>query len=135
MIAARAVCDRASNQASSHAGFSLIELLLALVIVGVIAGIALPLYQGYVDSARETVLLRNISTLEVFQEDFRMRQGAYLTSADTAAEITAAIGWAPAEGDAASYTISPVAPGSYRVQAESTDGASLCLILPARQRC
>ena len=40
------------RQAGARSGFTLIEILIALVILGMIAAIAVPSYNGYIDRAR-----------------------------------------------------------------------------------
>ncbi len=116
-------------------GFSLIELMVAIAIIAVISAIALPLYNNYIITSREAVLVNNIRTIEVFQEDFRLRTGAYLTVAANEAAITAAIDWQP-EGDTpgTTYSIAAGPAGSYDVTA-TADGFSVCLRLPDGVRC
>jgi type IV pilus assembly protein PilE len=120
----------------SNRGFSLIELMIAVAIIAIIAAVALPMYNGYVATSREAVLVTNISSIEIFQEDRRLRTGAYLTNAANAAAIEAAIDWVP-EGDApgTTYSIAPGAGGTYQVTATAPDGTVVCLRLPDGVRC
>ena len=117
-------------------GFTLIELMIAVAIIAIISAIALPAYNGYIRTSHEAVLVNNISTIEIFQEDRRLRQGTYLTVAADAAAIEAAIGWEP-NGDepGTTYVIAAGAGGSYEVTAASPDGTSVCLLLPEGTRC
>lgn len=118
------------------AGFSLVELMMVVAVIAIISAIALPLYNDYIATAREATLVNNISTIEVFQEDFRMRTGAYLTVAADAAAIEAAIDW-EADGDevGTTYSIAAGPGGSYEVTATSPDGTAVCLRLPDGVRC
>lgn len=117
-------------------GFTLMELMIAVGVLAVLSAIALPLYTGYVDTSQEAVLVNNIGTIEVFQEDRRLRTGAYLTNAANVAAIEAAIGWSP-EGDqvGTTYSIAPGAGDTYQVTATSPDGTVLCMRLPDGVRC
>lgn len=51
-------------------GLTLIELLLAMVIVGLLAAIALPSYQRYVEQAKITSAIADIVTIEASIERF-----------------------------------------------------------------
>ena len=117
-------------------GFSLLELMIVVALIAVISAIALPLYSGYVGVAQEGVLVNNIRTIEIFQEDQRLRTGAYLTVAADVAAIEAAIGWVP-NGDApgTTYSIAAGAGTSYEVTATAPDGTVVCLVLPDGVRC
>lgn len=59
---------RANNLISPHRGFTLIDLLIALVIVGILASIAYPSYQEQVRQTRRSevgsVMLENVQLLE-----------------------------------------------------------------------
>ena len=117
-------------------GFSLVELMVVVAVIALISAIALPMYNEYIATAREAQLVNNISTIEVFQEDFRMRTGNYLTVAANEAAIDAAIDW-EADGDdpGTTYSIAAGPGGSYQVTATAVDGTSVCLQLPDGVRC
>ena len=120
----------------SQSGFTLVELMIVVAVMAIIAAIALPAYTGYVQTSREAVLVNNITTMEIFQEDLRLRTGAYLTVAADAAAIEAATDWVP-EGDEAgtTYSIAAGPGGSYEVTATSPEGTAVCLRLPDGVRC
>lgn len=61
----------------NRSGFTLIELIVVVVVIGILAAIAIPRYQGLADRAREAEiepLLRQVLTLE---ERYLAREGAY----------------------------------------------------------
>ncbi|MDE0365756.1 MAG: prepilin-type N-terminal cleavage/methylation domain-containing protein [Gammaproteobacteria bacterium] len=117
------------------AGFTLLELLVAVAIVALIAAIALPAYDGYIRTSREGALVANVGTMEVFQEDYRLRTGAYLQTAANTDAIAETIGWRPKSDDGAAYSIVPGGVDSYRVTAVSVEGTRVCMEMPARTRC
>jgi type IV pilus assembly protein PilE len=119
----------------SHSGFTIIELMITVAIIAVLSAIALPLYSGYVQTSREGVLVHNISTIEVFQEDFRMRTGSYLTAAADAAAIEAGIGWRPQDDGSFTYSISSGAATWYEVTGTDETGTTVCLRFPEKTRC
>lgn len=112
------------------------ELMITVAVIAIVSAIAMPLYTGYVQTSQEAVLVNNIRTIEVFQEDRRLRTGAYLTNAANIAAIEAAIDWQP-EGDQAgtTYSIAPGAGDTYQVTATAPDGTVVCLRLPDGVRC
>jgi len=81
------------------------------------------------------VLVNNLSTIEMFQEDFRLRNGAYLLVAADIATIQAGIGWAPQSNDGTLYAIADGGGGSYDVTATGADGVVVCMRFPAKNRC
>ena len=117
-------------------GFTLIELMIVVGIVAIISAIALPFYTDYIETSREATLINNIATMEAFQEDFRLRNGAYqpgVYNAGSDADLLV-LGWAPQADDGTVYTI-VLAGGSYRVTAAGPDGTTLCRQLPEKTAC
>ncbi len=117
-------------------GFSLIELMIVVAVIAIISAVALPLYRNYVETSRRGVLVNNISTMEIFQEDRMLRTGSYLLSAANTAAITAGIGWNPRDDDGSvAYSIADGGGGSYDVTATDETGVSVCIRFPAKERC
>lgn len=124
-----------SNKRRRESGYSLIELMIAVAIIAIISAVALPLYSGYLESSREGVLVNNVSSIEIFQEDFRMRTGAYMLVAANATVIEAGIGWTPQDGGAVSYSIADGGLGTYEVTAVDEVGTTICVQFPGGDRC
>lgn len=69
-----------------RAAFTLIELMIAVCIIGVLASVGLPAYAGYVMSARSSEVPTNMSTiykgmLAYWERPFSLQQGTGATSA------------------------------------------------------
>lgn len=60
-------------------GFTLVEILIVVVILGILAAIVVPQFTNAADDARQGNLDTQISTLENQIELFRARTGAYPT--------------------------------------------------------
>jgi prepilin-type N-terminal cleavage/methylation domain-containing protein len=67
-------------------GFTLIELMIVIVIVGILAAIAIPNFIKMQDRAREGAVKGNMHTVQLAIEDFAvMNEGTYPIAADDAA--------------------------------------------------
>lgn len=127
--------EKAAQAQRGGQGYTLLELMAVVAIIALLATIALPVYQGHLQTSREGALISGIATMEVFQEDHRLRTGAYLREAADVAAIAAVIGWRPKADHGVAYRIAPGAGGTYHVTATAPDGARVCLRLPEKTRC
>jgi type IV pilus assembly protein PilE len=64
----------------SQRGFTLIELMMVVVIVGVLAGIALPTYQNFLLKGRRTDAMDGLMNLQSMQERYRSANSRYASS-------------------------------------------------------
>ena len=69
-----------AKQASRTRGFSLIELLTALVIVGLLAAVALPSYSQYTLKSRRIEAVNLMASLQLAQEKYRNHNSGYAAS-------------------------------------------------------
>lgn len=58
-------------------GFTLLELLVVVAIIGVLATIAIPMYRGYVDKAQKTVAVGTLDTMRKDLESFHIDYQRY----------------------------------------------------------
>lgn len=96
-------------------GFSLVELMITVAILVVIAGIAIPAYNGYIREARLSAARANLEPLRVALEDYRIDNNTYLAGSwDPSGNKTlqtGALGWKP-DGDEGQYVYSVSAAGN-----------------------
>lgn len=73
--------------------------MIVVAIVGIIAAVALSMYNDYIDTARSSVMIDNIQTIHLFQEERRLDRGEYVESTYSPAApsvgLGASLGWAP----------------------------------------
>ncbi|MGI9326190.1 MAG: type IV pilin protein [Pseudomonadales bacterium] len=116
-------------------GFTLMELMVAMAIIAILGAITVPLYRDYIETSQEGVLIKNMSTIEVFQEDFRMRNGAYAVNMADKAAITAATGWTPRDSAEYTYSIANSDGTFYRLTGIDGEGNTVCVEFPSKTPC
>ncbi len=62
-------------------GFSLIELMIVVAIIGILSAIAYPSYTGYVMEGRRTEAIAELARLQMEQEKWRASNATYATMA------------------------------------------------------
>ena len=58
-------------------GFTLVEILVVVLIIGILSAVAVPMYQGAVDKSRWSTLLTSAKALQTAQEVAHMENGSY----------------------------------------------------------
>ncbi len=66
-------------------GFSLLEVMVVVVIVGIIAAIAIPSYTGYITRTRRADAITALQTLALDEEKFSAENGRYESIANLVA--------------------------------------------------
>lgn len=72
---------------ASQQGFSLIELMIVVAIVGILSAVAIPQYQNYVTRAKWSVNLSQIEPLKLAISECLLENGMVSTACDSSAEI------------------------------------------------
>lgn len=84
---------------SNTNGFTLIELMITIAIIAVIAGIAIPSYNGYITTAKMAEAENNLAAIRLAQEEFYLENNRYFTGANAAAINTDSGGlWTVSKG-------------------------------------
>jgi len=73
-------CGICTKHADSKRGFSLIELMVVVAIAAILAAIAVPTYQGFVQKSRRASAMNAISAVVQAQERWRSNRNAYANS-------------------------------------------------------
>ncbi|MET0012853.1 MAG: prepilin-type N-terminal cleavage/methylation domain-containing protein [Sedimenticola sp.] len=112
-------------------GYTLIELLIVIAIVALLAGIAIPAYRGYTETARLSAARANMEPLRIALEDYWLDNGSYISgawSSDGSQSLAAenGLGWRPdAGGERFVYDVTAANGGnistSYRITVTHRD--------------
>jgi prepilin-type N-terminal cleavage/methylation domain-containing protein len=86
-------CTAHAPRSADRAGFSMVEMLIVIVILGILGMIVLPLFQTASDDAREAALAQNLCSMRKFLATYRSSfKGSY---PKTKEELQAAVGVLP----------------------------------------
>lgn len=104
-------------------GFSLIELMIVVAIIGILSAVAIPTYMGIQKRARRSEFKTNLDILRLLEEKAFAEHGAYVAGADTAALMAALPEFRPGDPARLSYEYSVVVAGpTFTAQATGKAG-------------
>lgn len=97
------------SRGRSQHGFTMIELMITVAILGILSSIAIPVFQRHQLSAKSAEVKSNLSSLRVVEESHFSERGGYIpaspepalipgsiaTDFDTAGSDFAQLGWSP----------------------------------------
>lgn len=98
---------------STNKGFTLIELMVTMAILGIIASIALPAYTGYIKAAKLQEGKRNLASLRLAEEEFFLENNTYFGGLNTADLASKSKGlWSATNGSNNAVNFNYVATGT-----------------------
>lgn len=92
-----------SMKSKAQAGFTLIELMIVVAIIGILAAVAIPAYQNYIKKAKFTNVISSTNAVKLAMADCIQNNSTITGTCDTAALLKVTL--PAADANIASLTI------------------------------
>jgi type IV pilus assembly protein PilE len=102
-------------------GFTLIELMIVVAIIGIVSAVVIPSYKNYIDSSYQETAKKHVAALRLFEENYYLTNKTYLAGTMTGGSggvLETKLGFKPTGADPAEY--------NYKVTACGTDTIENC---------
>ena len=104
-------------------GFTLIELMITVAIIGILAAIAFPSYQQYIKQSRRTVAQSTLLDIQQKEEKWRVNNTTYGSLTDVAGTTSDDYyNYAVTANTATTYTITATAPSGSSQASDAVSG-------------
>jgi prepilin-type N-terminal cleavage/methylation domain-containing protein len=117
--------EKLRQRSSEESGFTLVELLVVMLILGILAAIAIPTFFNQRDKARDASAKEAVRTAQTAMETYGTDHNGDLTGADAAA-LKSIEPTLPTPG-AASFVATPGAGGAYEISVWSSTGTKFTI--------
>ena len=85
-------------------GFTLVELMIVVAILGILAAIAVPTYRGYISGAKKSEAKANLETLRLLEEQYYADNRAYFEGVyNTTTTTLSTLGFQPGNATSLHY--------------------------------
>ncbi|MBT6530647.1 MAG: prepilin-type N-terminal cleavage/methylation domain-containing protein [Arenicellales bacterium] len=133
----RVLIDRSVHSKSYRrrcSGFTMLELLIVVIIVGVLAAVGLPMYSGYIEDGKKSAAENGLKSIFLMEKDYFREEGVYYGTG-AGAKYTATINTNLFSGtktldESGDYKFQIVLSNSdseYKASAIATGQATLCI--------
>lgn len=111
-----------NRMSKEEKGFTLVELLVVIVILGVLAGIGVPTYRGFIDRSHEAATLAELQAVSMAIKYYFIEHGEKSFDEESLSELVRYLGEDFEDGNYLGYTLTVVTVGTEQyISATTTD--------------